>query len=143
MTLQQALRRRGGRWTKGSIQYLLTQKADAGLASANKSLKLIRTIVRKPDGAAADGANASFDRAASGSKLDDSQSGERGRGRRVAASCSYSRNQVYLHIVTLSASINRLAEVRAQTVSQTFRNQRKCGGSCYDSVLSVGHNSRQ
>lgn len=63
---------------KGAIQYLLTQKADAGLTSANKSLELIGMIMRKPDGAETDGANSSFHHVVSGYKCDDSQSCERG-----------------------------------------------------------------
>lgn len=60
---------------KGTIQSLLTQKADAGFTSANKSLESIRMIMWKPDGAETDGANSSFYCAVSGRKLGESCAG--------------------------------------------------------------------
>lgn len=57
---------------KRAIQYLLTQKADAGVTSSNKSFELIGMIMWEPDGAKTDGANSSFYCVVSGYKLDDS-----------------------------------------------------------------------
>lgn len=57
---------------KRAIQYLLTQKADAGFPSSNKSFELIGMIMWEPDGAKTDGANSSFYCVVSGYKLDDS-----------------------------------------------------------------------
>lgn len=60
------------RMNKGAIQYLLTQKADAGFTSSNKSFELIRVNMWKPAGAKTDGTKSSFYCVVSGYKLDDS-----------------------------------------------------------------------
>lgn len=74
---------------KGTIQYLPTQKADAGLASANKSLKLSRVTMRMADGAETDGTNSSFPSVVSGYKWGERRSREWGNALRQEKLASF------------------------------------------------------